>query len=123
MLTRSAPVAVNQKPTELSVGNATSRTPSCSGTTKFINPMTNGIDPLVIDAGDARVPQIRQVSLEEDPGENPNDGERDGTRGDHRDRLMKRDGSQGQLTEHRPLRRLMLKMRRLNADPGLAPVR
>ena len=43
MLTRSAPVAVSQKPTELSVGNATSRTPSCSGTTKFINPMTNGI--------------------------------------------------------------------------------
>jgi hypothetical protein len=36
-------VAVSQKPTELSVGNATSRTPSCSGTTKFISPMTNGI--------------------------------------------------------------------------------
>ena len=36
-------MAVSQKPTELSVGNATSRTPSCSGTTKFISPITNGI--------------------------------------------------------------------------------
>ena len=43
MLTSSAPVAVSQKPTEFSVGNATSRTPSCSGTTRFINPITNGI--------------------------------------------------------------------------------
>ena len=42
-LTSSAPVAVSQKPTELSVGNATSRTPSCSGTTRFISPITNGI--------------------------------------------------------------------------------
>ncbi len=43
MLTSSAPVAVNQKLTELSVGNATSRAPNCSGTTKFISPITNGI--------------------------------------------------------------------------------
>ena len=43
ILTSSAPVAVSQKPTELSVGKATSRTPSCSGTTKFISPITNGI--------------------------------------------------------------------------------
>ncbi len=43
MLTSSAPVAVSQKPTELSVGNATSRMPSWSGTTKFISPTTNGI--------------------------------------------------------------------------------
>ena len=43
MLTSRAPVAVSQKPTELSVGKATSRAPSCSGTTKFIRPMTNGI--------------------------------------------------------------------------------
>ena len=43
MLTSSAPVAVSQKPTEFRVGNATSRTPSCSGTTKFIRPITNGI--------------------------------------------------------------------------------
>ncbi len=41
--TSSAPVAVNQKLTEFSVGNATSRTPSCSGTTTFINPITKGI--------------------------------------------------------------------------------
>jgi hypothetical protein len=32
MLTNSAPVAVSQKLTELSVGKATSRTPSCNGT-------------------------------------------------------------------------------------------
>ncbi len=43
MLTRSAPVAVSQKLTELSVGKATSRTPSWSGTTKFMNPITNGM--------------------------------------------------------------------------------
>ena len=43
MLTSSAPVAVSQKPTELSVGKATSRTPSCSGTTKFISPIMNGM--------------------------------------------------------------------------------
>jgi hypothetical protein len=43
MLTSSAPVAVSQKLTEFSVGNATSRTPSCSGTTKFISPITNGM--------------------------------------------------------------------------------
>ena len=42
-LTKSAPVAVSQKLTELSVGKATSRTPSCNGTTKFISPMTSGI--------------------------------------------------------------------------------
>ena len=42
-LTSSAPVAVSQKPTEFSVGKATSRTPSCSGTTKFISPIMNGI--------------------------------------------------------------------------------
>jgi hypothetical protein len=42
-LTSKAPVAVSQKPTELSVGNATSRTPSCKGTTRFISPMTKGI--------------------------------------------------------------------------------
>ena len=43
MFTSSAPAAVSQKLTELSVGNATSRTPSCSGMAKFISPMTNGI--------------------------------------------------------------------------------
>ncbi len=43
MFTSSAPVAVSQKLTEFSVGNATSRTPSCSGTTKFISPIMNGI--------------------------------------------------------------------------------
>jgi hypothetical protein len=42
-LTSSAPDAVSQKLTEFSVGKATSRTPSCSGTTKFISPITNGI--------------------------------------------------------------------------------
>ena len=43
MLMSSAPVAVSQKLTEFSVGNATSRMPSCSGMTKFISPITNGI--------------------------------------------------------------------------------
>ena len=42
-LTRSAPVAVSQKLTEFKVGKATSRTPSCSGTTKFMSPIMNGI--------------------------------------------------------------------------------
>ncbi len=39
----STPVAVNQRLTELSVGNATSRTPNCNGRTKFMSPITNGI--------------------------------------------------------------------------------
>ena len=43
MLTSSAPEAVSQKLTEFSTGKATSRTPSCSGTTKFISPITNGM--------------------------------------------------------------------------------
>ena len=43
ILTSSAPVAVSQKPTELSTGKATSRAPSCSGTAKFISPITNGM--------------------------------------------------------------------------------
>ena len=42
-LISSAPDAVSQKLTELSTGKATSRTPSCNGTTKFISPMTSGI--------------------------------------------------------------------------------
>ena len=32
------PEAVSHRLTEFSVGKATSRTPSCSGTTKFISP-------------------------------------------------------------------------------------
>ena len=43
MLTSSTPAAVSQKLTELKVGKATSRTPSCSGTTKFIRPIMNGM--------------------------------------------------------------------------------
>ena len=42
-LISNAPDAVSQKLTEFSTGNATSRTPSCNGTTKFIKPTTNGI--------------------------------------------------------------------------------
>jgi hypothetical protein len=38
MFTRSTPAAVSQKLTEFNTGNATSRMPSCSGTTKFIRP-------------------------------------------------------------------------------------
>ena len=37
------PDAVSHKATEFNVGKAMSRTPSCSGTTKFISPITNGI--------------------------------------------------------------------------------
>ena len=37
------PVAVSHRLTEFSVGNATSRMPSCSGMTKFISPITNGM--------------------------------------------------------------------------------
>ena len=43
MLMSSAPVAVSQKLTELSVGKATSRTPSCKGTTILMSPITKGI--------------------------------------------------------------------------------
>ena len=43
ILTRSAPEAVSQKLTAFKTGNATSRTPSCSGTTKFISPTMNGM--------------------------------------------------------------------------------
>ena len=42
-LIKSAPEAVSQKLTEFSTGKATSRTPSCNGTTKFISPITSGI--------------------------------------------------------------------------------
>ena len=42
-MTSSAPAAVSQNPTEFSVGKATSRIPSCSGTTKFISPIMNGM--------------------------------------------------------------------------------
>ena len=34
---------MSQKLTEFSTGKATSRTPSCSGTAKFISPITNGM--------------------------------------------------------------------------------
>ncbi len=43
MFTSSAPAAVSQKLVAFSAGKATSRTPSCSGTTKFISPTMNGI--------------------------------------------------------------------------------
>ena len=43
MLMSSTPEAVSQRLTELKVGKATSRTPSCSGTAKFISPIMNGI--------------------------------------------------------------------------------
>ena len=43
MLISSTAAAVNQKLTELKVGKATSRTPSCSGTAKFISPIMKGI--------------------------------------------------------------------------------
>ena len=45
MLTNSAPVAVSQKLVEFKVGKATSRTPSCSGTTRFMRPIMNGMAP------------------------------------------------------------------------------
>ncbi len=43
MLTSRIAAALSQRLTELSVGKATSRTPSCSGTTKFIRPITKVI--------------------------------------------------------------------------------
>jgi hypothetical protein len=43
MLISRIPDAVSPKATEFNVGKAMSRTPSCSGTTKFISPITNGI--------------------------------------------------------------------------------
>ena len=43
MFVSRMPDAVSHRLTEFSVGKATSRMPSCSGTTKFINPMMNGI--------------------------------------------------------------------------------
>jgi hypothetical protein len=43
MLISSEPAAVIQNPTEFKVGKATSRTPSCRGTTKFMSPTTNGM--------------------------------------------------------------------------------
>ena len=45
MLTSSAPTQVSQKLTEFNVGNATSRTPNWSGSTKFIKPIIIGIAP------------------------------------------------------------------------------
>jgi hypothetical protein len=43
MLTSNAPAAVSQKLSAFITGKATSRAPICRGTTKFINPTTNGI--------------------------------------------------------------------------------
>ena len=43
MLIKRMPDAVSPRATEFNVGNAMSRTPSCSGTTKFMSPITNGI--------------------------------------------------------------------------------
>ena len=43
MLIKRIPDAVSPRAIEFKVGNAMSRTPSCSGTTKFIIPITNGI--------------------------------------------------------------------------------
>ena len=37
-------MAVSQKATEFKVGNATSRTPSCSGRTKFMIPIRKGME-------------------------------------------------------------------------------
>jgi hypothetical protein len=42
-LVSSTPDAVSHRLTEFKVGNATSRTPSCSGTAKFISPIMIGI--------------------------------------------------------------------------------
>ena len=42
-LVRRMPEAVSHRLTEFKVGKATSRTPSCSGTAKFISPIMNGI--------------------------------------------------------------------------------
>ena len=39
----TAPATVIQKLKLFRNGNATSRAPICSGTTKFINPVTNGM--------------------------------------------------------------------------------
>jgi hypothetical protein len=43
ILTSRAPEAVSQKLTAFSTGNATSRTPNCSGTTKFMSPTMKGM--------------------------------------------------------------------------------
>ena len=43
IITITAPAVVIQKLKLLRKGNATSRAPICSGTTKFISPVTNGI--------------------------------------------------------------------------------
>ncbi len=41
--TSNAPVAVSHRLTEFRVGKATSRTPSCRGTMKFIRPIMKGM--------------------------------------------------------------------------------
>ncbi len=43
MFVNRMPDAVSHRLTEFNVGKATSRIPSCSGTAKFINPITSGI--------------------------------------------------------------------------------
>src|SRR6202022_3915945 len=44
---------------------------------------------------------IRQVSSDDDPGEDSENGERDDAGGDHRDRLIEGNGGPGELTENR----------------------
>ena len=60
-------------------------------------------DPLVVDAGDPFAPQIGKMSLHENPGQDPEDGEGDDAGRDHRDRLIEGNGRPTQFTEHRRL--------------------
>ena len=48
-------------------------------------------DPLVIDAGDPFMPEIRQMAAQHDPGDDAKDHEGHDGGGDHRDRLIEGD--------------------------------
>ena len=57
-------------------------------------------DALVIDAGDPFAPEVRQVPGEDDPSDDAYQDEPDDGRGHQRDRLIERDGGEGELAEH-----------------------
>src|SRR5437588_4646272 len=60
------------------------------------------------------------MASDDDPGENPEDGERDHARGDHRDRLIERNGRPIEFTKHWGVRCTIAQIRRSVAAPERA---
>src|SRR6266576_3384576 len=57
------------------------------------------------------------MASDDDPGEDPEDGERDHARGDHRDRLIERNGRPSEFTKHWGVRYTIVQIRKSVAAP------